>query len=489
MAITVTLYSFTKRENSTKRPSSGGTDYSCTLLDDTSLMNPTFKIESGSNPVGKNYCHVSDFNRYYFINDVSSYQGFWYISCTCDVLATFKSQIGSESHYVLRSASSYDEYISDNAYISKITQSGSHTITSTSLNWNTGHSYIVGVIGTTNSSKQVGSVTYYQMDEQALYDFTYYLMHNINDWCNISTADYDTGVQEALINPIQYISSCMAVPAAFPSSYSAAAFIRFGYYQWNVSGSGKIRLVSMGETHSETVTISVPKHPQATTRGQYMNCSPYSDYSLRFGPIGEIPIDPASLVDVSSVIVKLEYELIQGQGVVTIGPKLNPNANTISLISYCGNCQIGVPIQLAQAIIDPLKAQVQWQKDTSNIVTNGATNLTPGGLFSTAFNFTNNMDYAMANSLYNKYPQVHSIGTNGSLIQFFDLDWGLYLSHKYYNVVDEDLAEFGRPLCKVKTLNTLSGFIVCSNAECNITGTLDESTKINGYLNGGFYYE
>lgn len=487
MAITVKLYTFSKRENSTKRPSSGGTDYACTLIDDTSLMNPTFKIESGSNPIGKNYCYVPDFNRYYFVNDISSYQGFWYISCSCDVLASFKTEIGAESHYVLRSASSYDEYINDNAYISKITQSGSHLVSPTSLAWGTGHSYIVGIIG--ESNKQVGSVTYYQMDDTALKDFVTYLMHNINDWCNIPTAEYDTGVQQALINPIQYIVSCMAVPAHFPSSYSQCVFIRFGYYQWNVTGNGKIRIVEMGETHEEICTISVPKHPQANARGKYMNCAPYSDYSLRFGPIGEIPIDPASLVDVDTIIVKAKYEYVQGQGIVTIGPKINPNANTISLISYCGTCQIGVPVQLAQAIIDPLKAQVQWQKDTSSIVSKGATSLTPGGLFDTAFNFQNNMDYAMANALYNKYPQVHSIGNNGSLMNFFDTDWGLYLSHKYYQNVDEDLSEFGRPLCKVKTINTLSGYILCTNAECHISGTLEESSKINGYLNGGFYYE
>ena len=486
MAITVKLYTFSKRENSTKRPS-GGTDYSCTLIDDTSLMNPTFKIESGSNPIGKNYCYVSDFNRYYFVNDISSYQGFWYISCTCDVLASFKTEIGSESHYVLRSASDYDEYISDNVYVTKIKQKGTHIITSTSLNWATGHSFIVGISG--NSNRQVGSVTYYQMDDTALKDFVSFLMHNINDWCNIPTAEYDTGVQQALINPIQYIVSCMAVPANFPSSYSQCVFVNFGYYQWNVTGNGKIRIVEIGEKHTEIVTVSVPKHTQANSRGQFMNCAPYSDYSLRFGPIGEIPIDPASLVDVSSIIVRIDYELIQGQGVVTIGPKLNPDVNTISLINYCGTAQIGAPIQLTQAIIDPLKAQVQWQKDTSAVVTKGATSLSPGGLFDTAFNFQNNMDYAMANALYNKYPQVHSIGNNGSLLNFFDSDWGLYLNYKYYELVDEDLAEFGRPLCKVKQLNTLSGYILCTNAECHISGTLDESTKINGYLNGGFYYE
>ena len=104
MSISVTLYSFHKRENSTKRPTSGGTNYNCVLIDNTSLMNPVFKLDIGSNPIGKNYCHVADFDRYYFITDISSHQNFWYISCTCDVLASFKTEIASETHYVTRAA-------------------------------------------------------------------------------------------------------------------------------------------------------------------------------------------------------------------------------------------------------------------------------------------------------------------------------------------------------------------------------------------------
>ena len=69
MSIAVHLYSFTKRENSTKRPSSGGTTYNCVLIDETSLMNPVFKLDIGSNPIGKNYAYVPDFDRYYFITD------------------------------------------------------------------------------------------------------------------------------------------------------------------------------------------------------------------------------------------------------------------------------------------------------------------------------------------------------------------------------------------------------------------------------------
>ena len=57
MSITVNLLSFTKRENSTKVPTAAqlnaATSYDVTLIDNTSLMNPTFKL-SGANPIGNN---------------------------------------------------------------------------------------------------------------------------------------------------------------------------------------------------------------------------------------------------------------------------------------------------------------------------------------------------------------------------------------------------------------------------------------------------
>ena len=60
---------------------------------------------------------------------------------------------------------------------------------------------------------------------------------------------------------------------------------------------------------------------------------------------------------------------------------------------------------------------------------------------------------------------------------------------KYYLLVDENLAEVGRPLCQPKQINTLSGYIQCENADCTISGTHDEAAKVNEYLNSGFFYE
>ena len=83
MSFTLKLLNFQKRPNSTKQPTAAqlnaATSYDVTLLDNTSLMNPTFKL-SGTNPIGNNYAYVSDWGRYYFIEDVSSHQNFWYVS-------------------------------------------------------------------------------------------------------------------------------------------------------------------------------------------------------------------------------------------------------------------------------------------------------------------------------------------------------------------------------------------------------------------------
>ena len=490
MSVTVTLYSFTKRENSTKRPSSGGTDYSCTMIDDTSLMNPTFKLSIASNPIGKNYCYVSDFDRYYFITDIRTYQNFWYISCRCDVLASFKTEIGNQSHYILRSASDYDEYISDSFYGCKVNEIATILPSSGPLAWGTNHSYVVGIIGyAPDTSKQVGSVTYYQMDDVGLLNFIYYLMHDLGNYCNITTAPYtDPGVQEALINPIQYIVSCVALPVGFPSSYSSPTDINFGYYKWTIQGSGKYRVLSIGETVTETGTITIVKHPQAATRGTFLNGAPFTNYSFLLGPFGDIPLDPADYIDAENLRYKVLYDMCQGMGRLAIGPAISGNTNIINL-SYCGTAKVGADVQLAQAINNPLEAQLSWETGLNRVMSTG---LGGGVSFSTPSNLLNaqnTLQETYVDAVKNKFPTCCGKGSPGSFLSFKDSDFGCYLIAKFMTVVDENLTEIGRPLCQTKQINTLSGYILCQLADAQISGTADEAALINSYLNTGFYYE
>lgn len=493
MAFNVTFLSFTKRENSTKTPTStqisNGLNKTCVLIDDTSFMNPTFKIEHAYNMASYNYCYVQEFRRYYFITDIRSYQNFWYISCTCDVLATYKTTIGSSSHYVLRAASSYDEYITDNMYGGKNVESATFLPQTGALYWSTGHSYIVGITGyAPNTTQQVGSVTYYQMDDTGLYNFIYYLMHNINDWCDIPTAQYDIGVQEALLNPIQYIVSCIALPVSFPTTYTSVSRINFGYYYWDIEGSGKYRALTLGETRTETNTISIPKHPQAATRGKYMNGSPFTTYTFHMGPWGDIPLDPIAYIDADYLRYKVTYDLCQGVGRLVVGPAIDGNDNIIN-ISYCGQIDIGASVQLSQAIIDPLQAELSWETGLNSTIAaglaGGISMKTPSNLLTAQ----NQLQQTYADALRNRYPTCTGKGVPGSFFSFFDSSYGCYLNAKFITCVDENLTELGRPLCQTKQINTLSGYILCSGADCQITGTQDEAIKVNNYMNSGFFYE
>ena len=484
MSVTVTLYSFTKRENSTKQPSGSGTDYSCVMLDDTSLMNPTFKLSIASNPIGKNYAYVSDFNRYYFINDISTYQGFWYISCTCDVLASFKSEIGAESHYVLRAASESDGYISDTAYITKVDQTGQETTASVDgstvetdpFAWGNGkHSYVLGIVGYSpdnSPASQIGSVTYYWLDDTELYAFITFLMNNLTTWSNIDANEYDLGLQAALLNPMQYITSAICLPFAKPSTLGVQD-IRFGYYNYHIGGNVHI-INHSNMVQIQTLLFSLPKHPQSSTRGAYLNGSPYTFYNLHLGPFGNIPLDPSCLIDETDLVVNIRTDRAKGISRIWVSGQSN-QSNKI----YTGTAQVGVPINLSQALRDALGAQTNLVNGIVDVVTKA---------FQGNFTAINSEVSALADGARLRYPQVIGGGDAGSFLAFHD-DNGCKLEAKFFELVEENLAEVGRPLCKVKQISSLSGYILCIHADCQITGTQEEAIKINSYLNGGFFYE
>lgn len=476
MAIGVTLLSFNKRENSTLRPTTGqieaGTELDCLLLDDTSLMNPTFKFSLSGNPVGFNYCVVPSFERYFFINDWTYAQGFWYAACTCDVLASWKTEIGTGSHYVLRSASAYDGYISDSFYPAKIKETGIKQVAPNPMGWALGHSYVVGIVGyAPNQYSQFGSVTYYHMDTDALLAFVTYLMTNVDNWSDLSL-EYSPGVQQALINPMQYIVSCICVPVPAPSG--SVTSLNFGYYTWP-SPQGNITALQQPYAIDTDTTINLTPHPQAATRGEYMNCSPFTEHILHYGPFGDIPLDPAALIDCTSITIEHMIDLVTGMArIIVYGTERASN------IIYNGTAKVGVDVNLSQTLKDPLAFTGNAVSGTIDLVS-AIANGNPGAAAQSAWN-------TIENGTRLKYPHVSGIGNGGSYLGYFDID-NIYLISKFLEAVDEDITENGRPLCQVKVINTLSGYAVCQNAECIISGTHDEAEKINGYLNSGFFWE
>ena len=63
------------------------------ILDNCSVVNPTFKMVDKDIYLTANYCYVDTLRRYYYIDDIELSNGFAYLHCTVDVLMTYKEEI------------------------------------------------------------------------------------------------------------------------------------------------------------------------------------------------------------------------------------------------------------------------------------------------------------------------------------------------------------------------------------------------------------
>ena len=437
-----------------------------------------------------NYCFVSEFERFYFINDISTDKNFWYVSCTCDVLATYRDTILSGSHYVLRSASAYDEYISDPVYPAKVEESGTQQAIADPFAYTNGHSYVWCVTGNvingTMNNQQIGSNVYYWMSDLECYTFISKLL-DVQDYSDIQTSEYSAAMQQALLNPIQYVNSVVLLPFSKDTSLATNNHIKFGYYDIEIvaaEGTNPTvkRLTQGTMVKHQSVTCSIPKHPQAATRGKYMNSSPYTTYELFLGPFGTIPLDPASLVDETTLEITYRMELATGMCQIFVG-----GSSSGAPIIYTGSAQVGAMVSVSQLTKDYL-GEVKNQLDINTATGGALASIALGGLGAAGGVSNSIMQIgSMAfDAVRYRYPTVSGGGVNGS---FLGMHSTSYLQARFYNVVDQNNTEIGRPLYQTKTLSTLSGFALCSGADVAITGTSDEAVKVNSYLNSGFYIE
>ena len=93
---------------------------------------------------------------------------------------------------------------------------------------------------------------------------------------------------------------------------------------------------------------------------------------------------------------------------------------------------------------------------------------------------------ALGNYLSAKAPQLLTGGSNGSFLMFAQNN---YLCNSFYLLINEDNPQLGRPLCAIKTLNTIPGYIQVRNPDVSMACFEAERLMIIAYLASGFFYE
>lgn len=88
------------------------------LREDTSVMNPVFRVEA-SNLSNYNYCYIPSFSRYYFIVDTHVLRtNLWEVSLHVDVLMSFANSIRTSMAIIEESSSAgASNYLPNNVWV------------------------------------------------------------------------------------------------------------------------------------------------------------------------------------------------------------------------------------------------------------------------------------------------------------------------------------------------------------------------------------
>lgn len=468
MALTVDFHRFSKRENSTKRPPDTGDSFQCELKAECGILNPAIiLLLDDIAPPLYNYVYIPAFERYYFVTDWTWNAGLWTASLQVDALASWKTAIGNSYQYVLRSQFTYDGDILDTTYPTK----GGADMYASMVTGNpfsvvlSYGRYVVGIINA--NAGDFGAVSYYVFNSSEFSNLCSALMADPG-YLGINIDELSPEMQKALVNPYQYITSCMWFPFDVAEG-DPVSDINFGW--WTLAGTACHKLFINVNTF--TAAVSVPKHPNYLDRGGYLNLEPFAKYELDYRPWGQIALDSTLLYDTFDLELKINVDLVTGQGMLTIS-----KSATSGDMMTVHTAQVGVPIQLAQITRDYLSMYSGMAQSTIGAV-GSLLSLNIGGAISNAIS-------GIESTIRAQTPHMSTSGGNGSFMAY---GWEPKLLARFYLPVDDDNSNFGRPLCALRQLSSIPGYILVGNADIEIAATTAENTAVKEYMQAGFYYE
>ena len=161
---------------------------------------------------------------------------------------------------------------------------------------------------------------------------------------------------------------------------------------------------------------------------------------------------------------------------------------TYSYVLYRGECQIGVPIQLTNVLTPGSNTAYQgmlqgasWLQ--SNLGIAGESIALAAGSIPVIGGIWSN---GIRSAIHGNVPQMSSKGNFGNLANMGGQP-RLYVTH--WNLAPEDNAGKGRPLCDVRQISAVPGFITAEADELSISCTDPELSEIRQAVSTGFFYE
>lgn len=455
MATSVTFYDFSKKVNSTAVPSGQGTAVDCYIKENTSAFNPTFVLNSNSWP-SYNYAYWSPY--YYFVADiVCTANNLFEITCSIDVMASWRTDILATNTFVNRSASSYNVMIKDPEVGNtqeevRVAQEDSYYTDFDSVGC-----YLLRVAGADASSP--AGVGTFVLNKAELADALNFMVSN-----DVWDAAWD-GVVKSVFNPFQYVLSLKWIAVSYTTMTnlnSGTSKIRFG---WSWESPHYYHVLS--STHYNFyVSLNKPTHYYSDFRKYDPS---FSRYRLLLPGCGEFDIPSIDCDSFDGVVCNVDFLTCKatyyGNEVITDN----------QIFKFDGI--LGAEVQMSQVSHDIMQG-------ISSGVGGAIAGLTIANPYAAGAGLALGAMGAM-HAIIQGNPS--SNGTNGAVgdlmanqaIRFTEINYG----STGFPI------NYGRMYNQNATLSSLSGFTKCPEASIDCNAPDELKNKINGFMQSGFYIE
>lgn len=464
MALQIKTYSgFSKRFNSTKRPT-GGTTKNVELKNETNIKSPTFIL----NTIDLSINYVEAFGNYYYC-DVKNLDGHrCELICTMDRPATFKSQMGSYTGLIDYCSASSDVTITDprNKPTSLVSVKAT-SFTLSNISFSTVGGYIIGVLSN-NVTGDVGVIDYYTMTSLQMKNFSQELYDQ----------NFIQLIQDQFTNSKDSLVSCIWVPLT--GIGGGATSIHIGRETMTAQG-GHIsdRLVSFS---SGLTTISFSDiSGGAGSAMTYLEKAPYCTGLLYLPFVGIVGLDMDVLAFTKSMQIDGCVDILTGDIVY------NVRYGAFRTSTYNGNVATKIPI--SSAGYDAIGVASGAITAIGGVVSGIAAVATGGGSLLASAGVTVGGGLAAAKSA--EFHTMINGGNSSAVGAQLGLNPVAYIVQNTPEVTDllSYQSKHGMPYFKVDTVSNCGGYVQCHDASVSIPGDGEEQTTINAMMNAGFYYE
>jgi len=447
---------YSKRINSTKKPTTSGTDHTIKLKDSTSVENPVFLLDTVD--LYYNYCKWN--NHYYYIQDIIlSTNKVYEVHCVQDLLATHKNEILDMTAFVEYSSSNYNTDILD----PRISNTGNVVRTSTYNNFVSGFFNLTGNFIVSIASP-TGSAVRYIMSASDIATMMSY----------INTVS-DDNVLDAVVKKYGSLQSCILGCTWVPYSVENNGTdypVQIGPY--TITGLTCKKCNASMKAHGDNTSVAIPWNNTTLARRHRETIQIY------LPGYGTTTLDASRLVGLSSLTLTISADITGG-----VIYTLRSGDDVVNYYS----CNLGASIPITTLIQSPIGAFMQTTSQGAAYVSDmNALNNQP---FSSAVNsFISNI----TGRLTSFGMQSSSIGGQGGIVagkvaQVFDIVRLTSYDYTYAEAQENMATMYGRPLMAVTPLLNLTGYCKCNGASIDCDGLADDKDAINSFLNGGFYIE